>query len=227
MERQQNIDLLVMRATDIRGEAVAVAISSVWMAALWQLSSWSFVFNGPQVQMHDTAAMQRRGAVAGLLAAALAPASSFAAELPGLGKMRGPFEMDPKDAVIVGDTETNKMKNARAKVEALLKEAEGALAAVDKDMQTDLMPMYSRFGIADLRDATNAINDIMDDSSAAGTQRLQRLMIQCKYALEDDIPFPQTKKGKVLPRGDERRDRIVKNLKDYVQYSQELLQYLA
>ena len=38
--------------------------------------------------------------------------------------------------------------------------------------------MIRDFGIGELRLATNVINDIMDDRTAAATQRLQRLMNQ-------------------------------------------------
>lgn len=196
-------------------------MGGAWLATIWHLSA-STAFSAA----HTDATGRRAALLSGALATVAAPVASRAAELPGLGKMRGPFEVDPKDAVIIGDAESSKMKSARAKVISLQEEAEQALASMGNDAQTDLMPMVTKFGIADLRDATNMINDIMDDASAAGTQRLQRLMIQSKYQLEDDIPFPVTRKGKVLPRGEERNNRIIKNLQDYIERSKQLMQFL-
>merc|ERR1711972_1213064 len=105
-------------------------------------------------------------------------------------------------------------------------EADGALAALKKDAQVDLVPMIKPLGISDLRRATNTINNLMDDSSAAGTQRLQRLMIQAKFQMEDDLPMPISKKGVVQPRGEKRLGRIEEALKNYVMYSKQLLEFI-
>eukprot|EP00929_Paragymnodinium_shiwhaense_P078490 TRINITY_DN406_c0_g1_i1.p2 TRINITY_DN406_c0_g1~~TRINITY_DN406_c0_g1_i1.p2 ORF type:complete len:121 (+),score=25.43 TRINITY_DN406_c0_g1_i1:77-439(+) len=56
---------------------------------------------------------------AAVVAATAASAPALAAELPFLGRQRGPFEMDPKEAVIVADSTTDAVKAARAKVQAL------------------------------------------------------------------------------------------------------------
>lgn len=161
-------------------------------------------------------------AVAGLT---LAADPSVAAELPFLGRQRGPFEMDPKEAVLIADSQSEKMQKARQKVQALQDEAVDALAKLSKDDQTDLGYMFNQFGIADLREATNLINNIMDSQSAAGTQRLQRLMIQDKYRFEDDLPFPTDKFGKQLPRGPKRAERMRNALTDYIDNSKELLKF--
>merc|ERR1712060_454747 len=94
----------------------------------------------------------------------------------------------------------------------LKEEAEKALATLKTNPQADLAGLIKKFGIADLRDATNTINNLMDEQSAAGSQRHQRLMIQAKYALEDDLPLPVTKKGAIQARGDKRLERITRAL---------------
>jgi len=168
----------------------------------------------------------RRTALALGLAGASFPAIAVAAEFPGLGRLNGPFEVNPKDAVVVGDASADAAKAAKAKVVALQKEAEDALAKLKADPQVDLSSMVTQFGIADLREATNTINNLMDESTAAGTQRLQRLMIQAKYQFEDDIPFPVSRKGKVQPRGELRQARIEEALTNYIKNSKELLKFL-
>lgn len=150
---------------------------------------------------------------------------SHAAELPFLGKQRGPFEVDPKEAVLIADSTTEKIKAARAKVQALQDEAEDALAKLNEDEQVDLSYMFQQYGIANLREATNLINNLMDAPSAAGTQRLQRLMIQDKYRFEDDLPFPTDKRGNQLKRGPKRAQRMKNALTDYIVNSKELLKF--
>jgi hypothetical protein len=169
------------------------------------------------------------GVIASLGASAVAtlPAAADAAELPFLGRQRGPFEVNPKSAVIVGDASDAKAVAARDKVVALQTQAEEALAKLTKNPQEDLMYMVEKFGIAELRDATNTINNLMDGPSAAGTQRLQRLMIQAKYQLEDDVPFPVTRKGVVQPRGEQRLGRIRAALEEYIKNSKDLVEFLA
>jgi len=66
----------------------------------------------------------------------------------------------------------------------------------------------------------------MDEATAAGTQRLQRLMIHNKYLMEDEIPFPVSKKGVVQKRGPARLERCQGFLKNYVKYSKELLEFV-
>merc|ERR1711972_1207254 len=105
-------------------------------------------------------------------------------------------------------------------------EAESALSTLQKDPQADLVAMIKPLGISDLRRATNTINNLMDDSSAAGTQRLQRLMIQAKYQLEDDIPMPISKKGVVQSRGEKRLARIREALQTYIENSNKLLEFI-
>merc|ERR1712146_14293 len=104
--------------------------------------------------------------------------------------------------------------------------AEQALKALEADPQADLSGLIKPLGISDLRRATNTINNLMDDSSAAGTQRLQRLMIQSKYLFEEDIPMPISKKGVVQPRGEKRLVRIKNSMEEYVKYSKELLKFI-
>merc|ERR1712039_546225 len=104
--------------------------------------------------------------------------------------------------------------------------AEAALSTLQKDPQADLVGMIKPLGISDLRRATNTINNLMDDSSAAGTQRLQRLMIMSKYKFEDEIPMPISKKGVVQPRGEKRLERVKEALNDYIKYSKEILKFI-
>merc|ERR1711924_591597 len=108
----------------------------------------------------------------------------------------------------------------------LKEEAETALKTLEKNSQSDMSFMINKFGIADLRDATNTINNLMDEISAAGTQRHQRLMIQAKYALEDALPMPVSKKGVVQERGAKRLERINDALIMYVKESSQLLDML-
>ncbi|CAE7888598.1 unnamed protein product [Symbiodinium sp. KB8] len=119
---------------------------------------------------------------AGLLGA-MSPKSASAADFFGLPHIPGPFEMDPKEAVVIGDAADPQVKDAKAKVQELQTQAEQALDMIQKDPQADLSFMVKEFGIGDLRDATNVINDIMDDKTAAATQRWQRLMIQASEGL--------------------------------------------
>jgi len=143
-----------------------------------------------------------------------------------LPELPGPFEVDPKEAIIVGDADAPKAKEAKAKVVSCQKEAEDVLAKLEADPQADVSFAVQEFGIADLREATNTINNLMDEATAAGTQRLQRLMIHNKYLYEDEIPFPVSKKGVVQKRGPARLARIQSSLKNYMRYSKELLQFL-
>merc|ERR1712007_99235 len=129
-------------------------------------------------------------------------------------------------AVIVGDETSEATVAAKKAVESLQKEAEDALEKLNNNAQEGLQYMVTQFSIADLRDATNTINNLMDGPSAAGTQRLQRLMIQAKYQLADDIAFPVSKKGAVQPRGEKRLARLKECLKEYIQDSTELLKFL-
>merc|ERR1712217_703353 len=101
-------------------------------------------------------------------------------------------------------------------------EVETAMKTLEADPQADLMGIVKPLGISDLRRATNTINNLMDDSSAAGTQRLQRLMIQAKFQMEDDIPMPISKKGVVQKRGEFRQARIEEALKNYIENSNKL-----
>jgi len=150
---------------------------------------------------------------------------SSAAPLPFLPRQKGAFEVDPKDAIVVGDVTAEASKAARAEVEKLQNQAKEALAKLDKNPQEDLSPYVERFGLADLRTATNVIGELMDPPTAAGVQRLQRLMIMSKFRLEDDIPFPTNKRGERLSRGEKRLERIQACLKDYIKNGDELLKF--
>jgi len=143
-----------------------------------------------------------------------------------LPDLPGPFEVDPKDAIIVGDADAAPAKKAKKKVADLLAEAEGALVKLKEDEQADLSYVVTDYSLADLREATNTINNLMDEATAAGTQRLQRLLIHNKYLMEDEIPFPVSKKGVVQKRGPARLKRIVSYTEKYIQFSKELLEFL-
>jgi len=180
----------------------------------------------------DAVPGSRRAALAsgalGLVASAgaLPAAAANSKDYFILPQLPGPFEVDPKEAIIVGDADAPKAKAARAKVQTLLTETQGMLAKLEADPQADVGYMVTDFGIADLREATNTINNLMDEATAAGTQRLQRLMIHNKYLMEDEIPFPVSKKGVVQKRGPARLERIKASTVRYIEYSKELLQFL-
>eukprot|EP00929_Paragymnodinium_shiwhaense_P078493 TRINITY_DN406_c0_g5_i1.p1 TRINITY_DN406_c0_g5~~TRINITY_DN406_c0_g5_i1.p1 ORF type:complete len:217 (-),score=78.09 TRINITY_DN406_c0_g5_i1:179-829(-) len=207
---------------DRRRRSSSLLLGGALAAALATYSGLNVAFS-----MGGNAAGRREFLASSAAAAGLtaATAPSLAAELPFLGRQRGPFEMDPKEAVIVADSTTENIKAARKKVQDLQDQAEDALAKLEKDEQTDLAYMFDQFGIADLREATNQINNLMDSQSAAGTQRLQRLMIQDKYRFEDDLPFPTDKTGKPLARGPKRAQRMKNALVDYINNSKELLKF--
>mmetsp|Transcript_68630 Transcript_68630/g.149365 ORF Transcript_68630/g.149365 Transcript_68630/m.149365 type:complete len:223 (-) Transcript_68630:142-810(-) len=213
---------LPRRSAPAARRRIATALAGVALLA-WSASSG--------LGFSSTSGVDRRtllsGAVLGAAASAVvAPESSLAAEFPGLGKTRGAFEIDGKDAVVVGDAGSDAAKKAKAKVIELQEESEDALKRLEANPQEDLSYMLRNFVIADLRDATNVINNLMDDSSAGGTQRLQRLMINAKYRLADDAPFPVTKKGAVQARGPNRLERVKAALTEYVKASKSLLAFL-
>eukprot|EP00448_Togula_jolla_P002172 CAMPEP_0170594256 /NCGR_PEP_ID=MMETSP0224-20130122/13901_1 /TAXON_ID=285029 /ORGANISM="Togula jolla, Strain CCCM 725" /LENGTH=213 /DNA_ID=CAMNT_0010918297 /DNA_START=65 /DNA_END=706 /DNA_ORIENTATION=+ len=208
-----------------RRRCSAVALSAVALLA------WSTVSSNLSGAFTSNAGLDRRAVLSSSLlgaavAAGVAPQPSLAAEFPGLGKTRGAFEIDGKDAVVVGDAGSDAAKKAKAKVIELQEESEDALKRLEANPQEDLSYMLRNFVIADLRDATNVINNLMDDSSAGGTQRLQRLMINAKYRLADDAPFPVTKKGAVQARGPNRLERVKAALTEYVKASKSLLAFL-
>ncbi|CAE7306599.1 unnamed protein product, partial [Symbiodinium pilosum] len=144
------------------------------------------------------------------------PDPASAADFFGLPHMPGPFEMDPKEAVVIGDASDPQVKQAKEKVLSLQNKAEDALQAIQKDPQATIGIWNLVLGVSKGFRATNIINDIMDDKTAAATQRWQRLMIQAKYQWEDDVPFPVTKRGVQKPRGDKRNERIITSLKNYI-----------
>ncbi|CAK0794272.1 unnamed protein product [Prorocentrum cordatum] len=204
--------------------ASALTLSALALALLALPSAFVPAPAGPCESRRGALALGTFGAAAssGVLPAAAEKSKDYFI----LPELPGPFEVDPKEAIIVGDAEAPQAKQARAKVESLLKEAETILAKLEEDPQADVSFAVQEFGIADLRVATNTINNLMDEATAAGTQRLQRLMIHNKYLYEDEIPFPVSKKGVVQKRGPARLARIQASLKKYAEYSRELLQFL-
>merc|ERR1719378_1922512 len=112
-----------------------------------------------------------------------------------------------------------------ANLPGLPEQAELLQAALENNPQEDLTDAVEAFGVAELRLATNTINNLMDETTAAGTQRLQRLMINDKTLLEEEIPFPVTKKGRVQPRGVARLERIQEALRRYIKNSDNLLKF--
>jgi len=211
------------------GRASPLALLLAAAAAAAFSAPWLFVT--PVAEGREEAAARPRrhlllsGVAAGAaVASGAGPAS--AAPFPGLGAQRGPFELDPKEAVVVGDSQDKASVDAKKTVQVLQDEAEAALASLQKDPQVDLVPQIKPLGISELRRATNTINNLMDDSSAAGTQRLQRLMIQAKFQMEDDMPMPISKKGVVQPRGEKRLERIEEAMKNYILYSKQLLEFI-
>jgi len=178
----------------------------------------------------EAAASRRNVLLSGALAAAAVAAApvapAVAAEFPLLGKVRGPFEVDPKEAIIVGDINSAESKAAKVMINRYLTSVEEARAALDKDEQADITSLLKPLAISEIRQATNSINNLMDDASAAGVQRLQRLMIQEWYLIEDDIPFPLSKKGAVMSRGSARLNRCKGHLEGYARASKELLEFV-
>jgi len=204
------------------GRALPVAL--LLLAAAVTTAPWLFV-TPPPAEADPSRRSLLFPVVLGSVAVSGARSAS-AAPFPGLGEQRGPFEIDPKEAVVVGDAGDPKSVEAKKTVQALLVEAEGALKALNDDPQAELTSIIKPLGISELRRATNTINNLMDDSSAAGTQRLQRLMIMSKYKYEDEIPMPISKKGVVQPRGEKRLERVKEALNDYVKYSKEILKFV-
>merc|ERR1712079_856035 len=186
----------------------------------------TFAPAGPQEHTDAGLASRRMLLASGAVATALPVPSALAAEVFGLGPQKGPFERDPKDAVIVGDAKSKDAQEAKATIVALQKEAIAELDQLAEDPQTDLQAKIKRFGISELREATNTINNLMDENTAAGIQRFQRLMIQAKYQYEDEIPFPLNKKGAPQPRGEVRLARIEEALNSYIDNSKKLLEFL-
>jgi len=131
------------------------------------------------------------------------------------------------EAAPAAETEAVPAAEATPEAEEIeVTEAEGALTKLTSDDQVDLSYVITDYSLADLRASTNTINNLMDEATAAGTQRLQRLMIHNKYLYEDEIPFPVSKKGVVQKRGPARLKRIEESLKKYISYSKELLEFL-
>ncbi|CAK0824397.1 unnamed protein product, partial [Prorocentrum cordatum] len=159
------------------------------------------------------AALALGASAAAASAGALPAAAEKSKDYFILPELPGPFEVDPKEAIIVGDADAPQAKKAKDTVVKSLKEAEEVLAKLQEDPQADVSYAVQEFGIADLRVATNTINNLMDEATAAGTQRLQRLMIHNKYLYEDELPFPVSKKGVVQKRGPARLARIEESLK--------------
>jgi len=186
----------------------------------------AFTPAGTQEHADAGAASRRMLLATGVVATALPVPSALAAQVFGLGPQKGPFERDAKDAVIVGDAKSKDAQDAKATIVALQNEAVAALKSLDDDPQTDLQGMVKRFGISELREATNTINNLMDENTAAGIQRFQRLMIQAKYQYEDEIPFPLSKKGVPQPRGEMRLARVKEALNSYIDNSKALLTFI-
>eukprot|EP00930_Biecheleria_cincta_P033314 TRINITY_DN2307_c0_g1_i2.p1 TRINITY_DN2307_c0_g1~~TRINITY_DN2307_c0_g1_i2.p1 ORF type:complete len:230 (-),score=46.53 TRINITY_DN2307_c0_g1_i2:219-872(-) len=181
----------------------------------------------PRLFVTPEGAPNRRAIVsAGLLGVALAPSDAQASYGSIGGEITGPFERNPKEAVIVGDLTAPETAKAIAEVKKFQKQAEDALAALEKDPQADVMSIVTPTDLGEIRLATNVINNLMDDRTAAGTQRLQRLMNEARFLFEDDAPMPVNRAGEVKPRGPQRLNRIQINLGDYVKYSKQLLEFV-
>eukprot|EP00930_Biecheleria_cincta_P033315 TRINITY_DN2307_c0_g2_i1.p1 TRINITY_DN2307_c0_g2~~TRINITY_DN2307_c0_g2_i1.p1 ORF type:complete len:211 (-),score=36.38 TRINITY_DN2307_c0_g2_i1:101-733(-) len=163
---------------------------------------------------------------AGLLGVALAPSDAQASYGSIGGEITGPFERNPKEAVIVGELAAPETQKAIAEVKKFQKQAEDALAALEADPQADVMKIVTPTDLGEIRLATNVINNLMDDRTAAGTQRLQRLMNEARFLFEDDAPMPVNRAGEVKTRGPQRLNRIKINLGDYVKYSKQLLEFV-
>jgi len=181
----------------------------------------------PRVFVTPEGAPNRRAILsAGLLGVALAPSDAHASFGSIGGEVTGPFERNPKEAVVVGDLTAPETVKAIADVKKFQKQAEDALAALEKDPQADVTKIVTPTDIGEIRLATNIINNVMDDRTAAGTQRLQRLMNEARFLFEDDAPMPVNRAGEAKPRGPQRLNRIQINLGDYVKYSKELLAFV-
>jgi len=172
-------------------------------------------------------ALDRRSFLAGSAGAAAFFGSSVAqaADFPGLPAYKGNFERDPNEKLFVGDNESPAAVKAKTLVETMQVQAQEVMDKMKQDPQTDLTSYIGDARIGQFRLATNLLDELLDDSSAAGVQRLQRLMIGKLYIQNEEGPFPISKKGVVQPRGPVKADRFIKASEEFVNYSKQYLKF--
>lgn len=143
------------------------------------------------------------------------------------GSGSGFFDVEKKEAVMVGDPNGKDAKEALEKLKSLTEEAKGAIAALDKDAQADLTYMVTPTSRGEIREATKTLMLLFDEKSALNVGRIQRDMIQTRTFLDDDMPMPLNRKGVVQPRGPERFKRIHSSLEHFVKIAEELQNFVA
>jgi len=144
------------------------------------------------------------------------------------GESPGPFERDPKDAVLVEDPNTPEAKEAKLVVEDYKKQNDKALAMLKADQQADIDFLLANkvADLAILRKACGTLDKLMDDRTANGTRLLGRQMTQARYLILDEAEFPRNRKGEQVGRGPARRERLIANLESFSEKSGKLLQFV-
>eukprot|EP00403_Amphidinium_massartii_P042296 CAMPEP_0178434568 /NCGR_PEP_ID=MMETSP0689_2-20121128/33489_1 /TAXON_ID=160604 /ORGANISM="Amphidinium massartii, Strain CS-259" /LENGTH=273 /DNA_ID=CAMNT_0020056633 /DNA_START=236 /DNA_END=1057 /DNA_ORIENTATION=- len=170
-----------------------------------------------------------------LLSAAFGVAAVAAPSVPAhavaglFGDIPGPFERDPKDAVLVEDPNTPEAKEAKQLIQEYKQQNDKALAMLRADQQADLDFLLANkvADIAILRRACINIDKLMDDRTANGTRLLGRLMTQSRYRILEEAEFPLNRKGQQVGRGPARAERLIANMETFSEKSGKLLQFLA
>lgn len=160
------------------------------------------------------------------VAAPVAPVSAVG----GLfGETPGPFERDPKDAVLVEDPNTPEAKEAKLVIQDYKKQNDKALAMLKADQQADLSFLLANkvADLAILRKACVTIDKLMDDRTANGTRLLARQMTQARFLILDEADFPLNRKGEPVGRGPARTERLIANMENFSQKAERLLQFVA
>mmetsp|Transcript_25099 Transcript_25099/g.58262 ORF Transcript_25099/g.58262 Transcript_25099/m.58262 type:complete len:270 (-) Transcript_25099:254-1063(-) len=144
------------------------------------------------------------------------------------GDIPGPFERDPKDAVLVEDPNTPEAKEAKQLIEEYKAQNDKALAMLRADQQADLDFLLANkvADIAILRRACINIDKLMDDRTANGTRLLGRLMTQSRYRILEEAEFPLNRKGQQVGRGPARAERLIANMETFSEKSGKLLEFL-
>lgn len=137
------------------------------------------------------------------------------------------MERDPNEKLIVGDVDAKESVKAKEFVAKLTTEVETIQTKLKEDGQADLEGYVSQKKIADFRTASNLLDELLDDSSAAGVQRLQRLMINELYVMNEDMPFPVSRKGKQQPRGPIKKGRVIVATENFLKYSKQYFEFFA
>jgi len=174
--------------------------------------------------------LERRQVLASALGvvAVAAPAVPVHAIGGIFGESPGPFERDPKDAVLVEDPNTPEAKEAKQVVQDYKKQNDKALSLLKADQQAniDFLLANKVADLAILRKACGTIDKLMDDRTANGTRLLGRQMTQARYLILDEAEFPLNRKGEPVGRGPARRERLIANMEAFSEKSGKLLAFV-